>query len=60
MRTEDELRREVYRRSVRKDIGVLDAIRELLAETVAPEVRREVDGLRAVMRAYHRRRPLHP
>jgi hypothetical protein len=47
MRTEVELRRQVYRRSARKDIGALDAIEELLAEAVDEAEVRALERLRA-------------
>jgi hypothetical protein len=60
MRTEVELRRQVYRRSARKDIGPLDAIEELLAEAVDEAEVRALERLRAVTQAYHRRRAPRP
>jgi hypothetical protein len=56
MRTEHELRQQVYRRSVRRDIGVLEAIQELLAEAVDEAEVPGLERLRAVMQAYHQRR----
>jgi hypothetical protein len=48
-----ELRRRVYRRSIRRVIGVVEAIDELLAEATDEEERQRLEWLRAVIEAYH-------
>ena len=53
------LRRRVYRRSLTRNIGVLEAINELRAEAGQRQQTQEVallEQLRAEMEAYHRRR----
>jgi hypothetical protein len=52
-----ELRRRVYRRSISRDIGVIEAINELLTEVRGEEERQWLEWLRGVIEAYrnHRR-----
>jgi hypothetical protein len=50
------LRRRVYRRSLTKNIGVLEAIDELRAEAGEAQERGLLERLRAAMEAYHRQR----
>lgn len=47
-----ELRRHVYRRSISKDIGVIEAIDELLTEVTDEEGRQRLEWLRGVIEAY--------
>ena len=47
-----ELRRRVYRRSIIKDIGVLEAIDELLMEVRDEEEKQQLEWLRAAIEAY--------
>jgi hypothetical protein len=47
-----ELRRHVYRRSISRDIGVIEAIDELLTEVRDEEERQRLEWLRAVIEAY--------
>lgn len=49
-----ELRRQVYRRSVVKGIGVIEAIDELLTEVRDEEERQRLEWLRAVIEAYRK------
>jgi hypothetical protein len=54
-----ELRRHVYRRSIVKDIGVVEAIDDLLAEVRDEGVKQLLEWLRAAIDAYRRHRPRH-
>jgi hypothetical protein len=49
-----ELRRRVYRRSIAKDIGVIEAIDEILTEVQNEEERQRLEWLRAVIEAYRK------
>jgi hypothetical protein len=49
-----ELRRHVYRRSISRDIGVIEAINELLTEVRDEEERRRFEWLRGVIEAYRK------
>ena len=51
-----ELRRRVYRRSIIKDIGVVEAIDELLTEVRGEEERQRLEWLREVIEAYRQHR----
>jgi hypothetical protein len=48
------LRLRVYRRSIIKDIGVIEAIDELLIEVRDEEERQRLECLRAVIEAYRK------
>jgi hypothetical protein len=48
------LRLRVYRRSIIKDIGVIEAIDELLTEVRDEEERQRLERLRAVIEAYRK------
>jgi hypothetical protein len=52
-----ELRRRVYRRSVIKDIGVIEAIDELLMEVRDEEEKQQLEWLRAAIETYRTHRP---
>jgi hypothetical protein len=52
-----ELRRRVYRRSISKDIGVIGAINELLAEVRDEEERQQLEWLRTVIDGHRTHRP---
>jgi hypothetical protein len=52
-----ELRRHVYRRSISRDIGVIEAIDELLSEVRDGEERQRLERLRAVIEAYRKSHP---
>jgi hypothetical protein len=52
-----ELRRHVYRRSTSRDIGVIQAIDELLTEVRDGEERQRLEWLRAVIEAYRKSHP---
>jgi hypothetical protein len=54
-----ELRRRVYRRSISKDIGVLEAIDELLIEVRDGEEKQWPEWLRAAIDAYRKHHPGH-
>jgi hypothetical protein len=47
-----ELRRRVYRRSIVRDIGVIEAIDELLTDVRDEEERQRLEWLRGVIEAY--------
>jgi hypothetical protein len=49
-----ELRRRVYRRSIIKDIGVIEAIDELLREVRDEEEKQGLEWLRAAIEAYRK------
>jgi CRISPR/Cas system CSM-associated protein Csm2 small subunit len=48
------LRLRVYRRSIIKDIGVIEAIDEILTEVQNEEERQRFEWLRAVIEAYRK------
>jgi hypothetical protein len=52
-----ELRVRVYRRSISKDMGVIEAIDELLTEVRDEEEKQRLEWLRAVIDAHRERRP---
>jgi hypothetical protein len=52
-----ELRRRVYRRSISKGVGVIEAIDEILTEVRDEEEKRQLKWLRAVIDAYRKSRP---
>jgi hypothetical protein len=52
-----ELRRRVYRRSIIKDIGVIEAIDELLMEVRDEEEKQRLEWLRAVIDGHRKHRP---
>jgi hypothetical protein len=52
-----ELRRRVYRRSITKGVGVIEAIEEILTEVRDEEEKRQLEWLRAVIDAYRKSRP---
>ena len=52
-----ELRRRVYRRSIIKDIGVIEAIDELLREVRDEEEKQRLEWLRAVIDEHRKHRP---
>lgn len=52
-----ELRRRVYRRSISKGVGVIEAIDEILMEVRDEEEKRQLKWLRAVIDAYRKSRP---
>jgi hypothetical protein len=54
-----ELRRRVYRRSIVKDIRVIEAIDELLADVRDEEERQRLEWLRAAIEAYRKPCPRH-
>jgi hypothetical protein len=54
-----ELRRRVYRRSISKGVGVIEAIDEILTEVRDEEEKRQLKWLRAVIDAYRKSRPRH-
>lgn len=47
-----EFRRHVYRCSISRDIGVIEAIDELLTDVRDEEVRQRLEWLRGVIQAY--------
>jgi hypothetical protein len=49
-----ELRVRVYRRSISKDIGVIEAIDELLTEVRDEAERQRLEWLRGVIEAYRK------
>ena len=49
-----ELQRRVYRRSISRDIGVIEAIDELLTEVRDEEERQRLEWLRGVIEAYRK------
>jgi hypothetical protein len=51
------LRLRVYRRSIIKDIGVIEAIDELLMEVRDEEGKQRLEWLRAAIEAYRKRHP---
>jgi hypothetical protein len=51
------LRLQVYRRSIIKDIGVIEAIDELLMEVRDEEEKRGLERLRAVIDVYRKHDP---
>jgi len=52
-----ELRVRVYRRSISKDIGVIEAIDEILTEVRDEEEKQRLEWLRAVIDAHRKRCP---
>lgn len=49
-----ELRRRVYRRAIVKDIGVIEAIDELLTDVRDEEERQRLEWLRGAIEAYRK------
>ena len=54
-----DLRRRVYRRSIIKDIGVIEAIDELLTEVRDEKEKQQLEWLRAVIEAHRKPCPRH-
>jgi hypothetical protein len=52
-----ELRRRVYQRSISRDIGVIEAIDELLTDVRDEEERQRLKWLRGVIEAYRKHHP---
>jgi hypothetical protein len=50
-----ELRRHVYRRSISRDIWVIEAIDELLTEITDEEERQRLEWLRGLVETYRKR-----